>query len=105
MTRIKQDVEITLTYPTKVLPFDPDKITYVLRVKGQTKGHIFYDYDVDNYSIKGEQLKPFAGCEKHKYACQFDTEKEAQEKIDELIDGDRFDIVEYRQSEKDYYEN
>jgi len=73
-------------------------MSYVLRTKGEVKGHIFYDYDVEDGS--GGY---YAGCEKMKYAFEFDTKAEAEEKKAKLIDGDNFDIVEYEVAESEYY--
>ncbi len=73
-------------------------MTYVLRAKGETKGHIFYDYDVEDGS--GGY---YAGCEKMKYAFEFDTKAEAEEKKAVLIDGEDFDIITYDKAVGEYY--
>jgi len=72
--------------------------TYVLRAKGKTKGHIFYDYNVE------QNGKVYAGCEKLKYAFEFDTRAEAEETKAALEDGDNFNIITYDKAVDDYYD-
>ena len=78
-------------------------MTFVLRVQGKTKGHVFYSYTEDvrlNHGFE-EWLMP----EKLKYAEEFETRKEAEELKNRFPNGEDFEVVSLDQANKDYYHN
>jgi len=81
------------------------KNTYVLRVKGKTRGHIFYDYLEDTFEDGVYLGCRSIGCEKMKYANEFYSSEEAKEFKEEYDKDDNFDIVGYGQAEEEYCRN
>lgn len=75
------------------------KNNFVLRLKGFTKGHIFYDYLEPDYLNGGSVI----GCEKFKYAWEFDSYEEAKGFKAEHDKNEEFDVVSYNVAEEDYY--
>lgn len=72
-------------------------MTYVLRAKGETQGHIFYECMEDFY----------VNCEKVKYATEFETVKDAEKEIEKMDKKFKrkheFDIITLEQAEQEYY--
>lgn len=73
-------------------------MTYVLRVKGETTGHVFYDYvETDNLTSSN-----YLACEKLKYATEFKSKAEAELFKDNYCNGDDFEVVSLAQAEEEY---
>lgn len=70
---------------------------FVIRAKGEKKGHIFFEYTDE---IGG---KKYMGCEKMKYATEFKTKEEANAIIAGHERGENFEVVPYRIAEREYY--
>ena len=78
---------------------DLDK-AYVLRLKGEKRGYIFYEYLEGATMFSNEH---YIEVGKMKHACEFETYEEALLTKTEQDTKDWFDIVCYREAEYDYY--
>ena len=68
--------------------------TYVIRVKGEKRGFIFYDYLEETRDDRRNNIGcRTIGCEKFKYAHEFASEEDAIEFKTEYDVGDCFDVV------------
>jgi len=77
-------------------------MTYVLRLKGETKGWIFSEGTQETYDlIKGYYYVMDTG--KMKYADEWDTYEDALAYKQEWDADDHFDIVDYEIASKEYY--
>ncbi len=73
-------------------------MNYVLRLKGKTKGHIFYSY-LEDLPLGGWAVIS----EKFKYAETFPDMGTAEKFIEEFIDCGSYETVTEEQAEKEYY--
>lgn len=74
------------------------KEKFVLRLKGEKKGHIFYDYTEEHHG------KRYMVGEKAKYANIFSDKKSAIEIINDHDNGNDYEIVDYNKAMNEYYD-
>jgi hypothetical protein len=78
-------------------------MTYVLRLKGETKGWIFSEGTQETYDpVKGYYYVMDTG--KMKYTDEWNTYEDVLAYKQEWDVNDHFDIVEYEIASKEYYE-
>ena len=77
-------------------------MTYVLRLKGKTKGWIFSEGTLELYEL-GKGYYKVMDTGKMKYADKWKTYEEALNYKQEWDVDDHFDIIEYETASSEYY--
>lgn len=76
--------------------------SYVLRIKGLKRGYIFYDYLEDTVLDGVYKGCTTIGCERFRYAHEFETLEEAEEFKNKYDTADNMEVVSYSVASEEY---